>query len=332
MKAVSYTRNGPAKEVLEFGDLPDPQPGAGEMRVKIAYSGVNPSDVKRRAGTSNVLAFDRAIPNMDGSGIVDLVGPGVDAAWVGKRVWLHKTGWERPHGTGAEYAISAPNRAFELPDETSMETGAALGVPAMTAHRALFGAGPITGKTVLVTGGAGLVGFYAIQLAKWGGAQVITTISSKEKAELARRAGADVIINYREENVVERVLQRTARVGVDHIVDVDFGANLANSVQMLANQGVIASYASMGAPQPILPFYELMWKNATLMPFLVYSMPEKAIADAGAAINTWLASGKAEYNITKRFALKDLAEAHLAVEAVDIGKVVISVGGEGVCI
>ena len=332
MKAVSYSRHGAAKEVLEFGHLPDPQPGIGEMRVKIAYSGVNPSDVKRRAGTSTVLAFDRAIPNMDGSGIVDLVGPGVDVSWVGKRVWLHKTGWERPHGTGAEYAISAPNRAFELPQGTSMEVGAALGVPAMTAHRALFCAGPVAGKTVLVTGGAGLVGFYAIQLAKWAGAKVITTISSREKAELAQRAGADIIINYREENVVERVLLSNDRTGVDHIVDVDFGANLPDSVLMLANSGVIASYASMGTPKPILPFYELMRKNATLMPFLVYSMPENAITDAGAAVNAWLGTGTAQHNITKQFALEELADAHLAVEAVEVGKVVISVGGETVSI
>ena len=332
MKAFSYTRNGTAKEVLEFADLPDPEPGLGEMRVKIAYSGVNPSDVKRRAGTSNVLAFDRAIPHMDGSGIVDLVGPGVDASWAGKRVWLHKTGWERPHGTGAEYAISAPNRAFSLPAGTSLEIGAALGVPAMTAHRALFCAGTITDKTVLVTGGAGLVGFYAIQLAKWKGAKVITTVSSDEKAALAQRAGADLIINYRQENVVEQVLLRTGGAGVDHIVEVDFGANLAESVQMLGPYGVIASYASMGQPQPALPFYALMAKNATLMPLLVYSMPEPAIAQAGADINAWLATGKAEHHIARRFAFEQLVDAHLAVEAVEIGKVVVCIGGEAVCV
>ena len=332
MKAFSYTRNGAAKEVLKFDHLPDPQPGLGEMRVKIAYSGVNPSDVKRRAGTSNALAFDRAIPNMDGSGIVDLVGPGVDASWAGKRVWLHKTGWERPHGTGAEYAISAPNRAFELPAGTSMEIGAALGVPAMTAHRALFGAGPVAGKTVLVTGGAGLVGFYAIQLAKWRGARVIATVSSDKKAELAKRAGADVIINYRQENVVEQVLLNTDGAGVDHIVEVDFGTNLADSAMMLAPFGVIASYASMGEPKPALPFYELMAKNVTLIPLLVYSMPEQAIADAGADINAWLGTGRAGHHIARRFAFEQLVDAHLAVEAVEIGKVVVSIGGEGVCI
>lgn len=332
MKAFSYTRNGAAKDVLEFGDMPDPQPGTGEMRVKIAYSGVNPSDVKRRAGTSNVLAFERAIPHMDGSGIVDLVGPGVDAAWVGKRVWLHKTGWERPHGTGAECAISAPNRAFELPAGVSMQIGAALGVPAMTAHRALFCAGPITGKTVLVTGGAGLVGFYAIQLAKWKGARVITTVSSDKKAELAQRAGADIIINYRKEKVVGQVLLSTGGAGVDHIVEVDFGANLADSVQMLAPHGVIASYASMGAATPALPFYDLMGKNVTLMPLLVYCMPEQAIAEAGADINAWLGTGKAEHHIAKRFAFGQLVDAHLAVEAVEIGKVLVSIGGEAVCI
>ena len=211
-----------------------------------------------------------------------------------------------------------------------MEVGAALGVPAMTAHRALFGAGPIAGKTVLVTGGAGLVGFYAIQLAKWRGAKVITTVSSDQKAELAKRAGADVIINYRKENVVEQVLLSTDSGGVDHIVEVDFGANLTDSARMLAPHGVIASYASMGEPKPALPFYELMGKNVTLMPLLVYSMPEQAIADAGVDINAWLTTGKAEHHIARRFAFEQLVDAHLAVEAVQIGKVVVSIGGEAV--
>jgi NADPH2:quinone reductase len=207
-----------------------------------------------------------------------------------------------------------------------MEIGAALGVPAMTAHRALFCAGPIIGKAVLVTGGAGLVGFYAIQLAKWRGAQVIATVSSDKKAELAKRAGADVIINYRQENVVKQVLLNTGGAGVD------FGANLVDSAQMLAPFGVIASYASMGEPKPALPFYELMAKNVTLMPLLVYAMPEQAIADAGADINAWLGTGRAKHHIARRFAFEQLVDAHLAVESVEIGKVVISIGGEAVCV
>lgn len=330
MKAVSYTRNGSANEVLEYGELPDPIPAAGEMRVKIAFSGVNPSDAKRRSGTGGAIQFPRVIPNMDGSGIVDMLGEGVDAAWLGKRVWLHKTGWERPHGTAAEYTISSPNRAFELPAGISMEVGASLGVPAMTAHRALFCTGPIEGKTVIVTGGAGLVGFYAIQLAKRAGAKVITTISSAEKAAIAARAGPDLIVNYRTEDVVTLARRFSENRGVDHIVDVDFGSNLAASSAMLANFGTIAAYASMGAPTPSLPFYELMFKNPTLMPVFVYSMPEQAQQDAGRDVNSWLASGTSQHNLAKRFSLSQLADAHRAVEATEIGKIVVSVGGEDV--
>jgi NADPH2:quinone reductase len=333
MKAASYTRNGAAREVLEYGTLPDPEPAAHEMRVKVAFSGINPSDVKRRSGASNVLAFDRAIPNMDGSGIVDRVGDAVDRDWIGKRVWLHKTGWERPYGTAAEYAISAPDRAFELPSVVSFEAGAALGVPAMTAHRALFCDGPLDGKTVLVTGGAGLVGFYAIQLAKWAGAaRVISTVSSAQKADLAKLAGAHTIVNYRTENTVEAVLQATGGKGVDHIVEVDFGANLADTLRLIAPYGVVSAYASAAVPNPAIPFRELMAKNVKLVPFLVYSMAPDAIAAAGRDVNAWLAAGKARHNIAKRFSLEQLADAHLAVEAGEVGKVVVEVAGENLAL
>jgi len=331
MKAVWYERNGAAREVLRYGEMPDPHPGPGEVRVAIGWSGVNPSDVKRRAGYNQPpLAYPRAIPNMDGAGRIDKVGHGVDPARIGERVWLHSTAHQRAFGTAAEYAVTPSERAFTLPDGVGMDVGAGLGVPAMTAHRCVFGAGPVEEKSVLVTGGAGAVGFYAIALAKWGGARVMATVSSIEKAHHARRAGADVVINYREEDVATRVLDETGRDGVDLVVDVDFGANLAASLAVIKDNAVIATYASMGAPQPVLPAYTLTRKNLTLMGVLVYSMPQAAMRAAGRDVNAWLVSGHAVHHLAERFSLERLADAHLAVESGSvIGKVIVEVGGQG---
>ena len=329
MKAVWYERLGAAREVLTYGVMPDPEPGVGELRVKIAFSGVNPSDVKRRAGSSGAIPFPRVIPDMDGSGVIDKVGAGVDARRIGERVWLHSTAWKRPFGTAAEYAVTLPERAYPLPAGTPLSVGAGLGVPAMTAHRAVFGLGPVRGRTVLVTGGAGAVGFYAIGLAKWGGARVLATASSPEKAAAARRAGADEVINYKSEDVAARVLAATGGAGVDHVVEVDFGANLATTLALIKTGGSIATYASMGAPQPILPFYQIMPKNLNLLWVLVYEMPAQAMLDAARDVNAWLAGGGAVHQIARTFPLEQLVDAHLAVESgKEIGKVIVAVSGE----
>ena len=329
MRAVWYERLGPAHEVLAVGTMPDPDPGSGEVRVRIAYSGVNPSDVKRRAGTTAAtMPFPRVIPDMDGSGIIDRVGPGVDAKRIGERVWLHSTQWKRPFGTAADYAVTPSHRAIRLPNGVTFAAGASLGVPAMTAHRAVFGLGPVTGKTVLVTGGAGAVGFYAIQLAKWAGARVIATVSSPEKAELARQARADAVINYKSENVPERVMALTGMAGVDHIVEVDFGANIQATLGSLKDNGSITTYASMGKPDPAIPFYALMFKNSRLTWVFVYDMPQSAIDDATREVNAWLSSGTVVLPPFKTFPLERLAEAHVAVEKGAIGKVLVECGGE----
>jgi NADPH2:quinone reductase len=327
MKAVWYERSGAAGEVLAYGEMPDPEPG--EVRVRIGYSGVNPSDVKRRAGSNGPPAFPRIIPNMDGSGVIDKVGAGVDPTRVGERVWLHSTMWKRPFGTAAQYAVTLTERAYTLPANISMEQGAGLGVPAMTAHRAVFGLGPVLGKTVLVTGGAGAVGFYAIQLAKWSGARVIATVSSEEKAAVARRAGADAVINYRNEDVGQRALALTDGAGIDHVVEVDFGANLPATLACIKTGGSIATYASMTQPQPVLPFYQIMPKNLALLWVLVYDMSAQAMLDAACEVNAWLSQGRAVHQIAKSFPLSRLVDAHLAVESgKEIGKVVVEVGGE----
>ena len=322
MRAIWYEKLGPANEVLKSGEMPDPAPGPGEVRVRIAFSGVNPSDAKRRAGTSGsgaAMPFPRVIPDMDGSGVIDRVGPGVDEKRIGERVWLHSTQWKRPFGTAADFAVTPSKRAVALPEKVSMEAGASLGVPAMTAHRAVFGHGPVTGKTVLVTGGAGAVGFYAIQLAKWAGARVITTVSGAEKAELARKAGADSVVNYKTESLKEQV---------DHVVDVDFGANLQATLACLRDGGSISTYASMGKPEPAIPFYPMMFKNLRLLWVFVYEMPQGAIDDAAREVNAWLAAGRAVLPPLTKFPLARLADAHAAVEKGAIGKVLAECSGE----
>jgi NADPH:quinone reductase len=322
MHAVWYEKLGAAAEVLRHGEMPDPVPGAGEVRVRIAWSGVNPSDVKRRAGSGGagaVMPFPRVIPDMDGSGVIDRVGPGVDERRVGERVWLHSTQWKRPYGTAADYAVTLEKRAVTLPKNVALDAAASLGVPAMTAHRAVFGQGPVTGKTVLVTGGAGAVGFYAIQLAKWAGARVIATVSGAQKAELARKAGADAVVNYKTDKLEERV---------DHIVEVDFGANLPQTLACLKDGGSLATYASMGKPEPAVPFYPMMFKNLRLLWVFVYEMPQEAIEEAARGVNAWLVSGRAVFPPFTQFTLERLVDAHVAVERGAVGKVLVRCDGD----
>src|SRR5438445_9487048 len=226
MKAVWYERPGAAPDVLTFGDMPTPVAGPGEVRVRLEASGVNPADVGRRAGSYRAMEFPRVIPNSDGSGIIDQVGDGVTRLHAGQRVWLfngQRNG--RAFGTAAEYIALAEQLVTPLPDDVSFAAGATLGIPCMTAWCCLFGDGTIAGQTVLVTGGAGAVGHYAVQLAKWGGARVIATVSSSLKAEQARIAGADYVIDYKTEDVAAKAMAFTGQRGVDRVVDVDFGGN-----------------------------------------------------------------------------------------------------------
>ena len=323
MRAAWYQRNGAAAEVLVVGDLPDPLPAAGEVRVRLYASGVNPSDVKARAGNRKVR-WDRIIPDSDGAGVIDAVGAGVDGARIGERVWIYNGQWDRPHGTSAQYIALPAELAVPLSDALSYEEGACLGIPVMTAHRCLFADGPIAGKTVLVTGGAGVVGHYAIQLAKWAGARVVTTVSSAAKAAHARAAGADVVINYRADPVVERVLDTVG--GVDHIVEVDFGANLPITARILRQHGVVASYASARELNPPFPYVEFFRLNPVIRPVFVYTMPDTAKAEAHADIARWLATSKPIFAIAARYALSDVVQAHLEVErGQKIGHVILKV-------
>src|SRR6267143_318166 len=257
MKAVWYERTGAAPDVLTFGDMPTPVAGPDEVRVRLKASGVNPADVGRRAGSYRALEFPRVIPNSDGAGIVDQVGDGVTRLGLGQRVWLfngQRNG--RAFGTAAEYIALAERLVTPLCDNVPFAAGATLGIPCMTAWCSLFGDGPIAGRTVLVTGGAGAVGHYAVQLAKSGGARVAATVSSAAKAEQARLAGADLVVNYRTEDVVAKVMAFTDQRGVDRVVDVDFGGNIATTLKLMAMNSTIAVYATNGNRNPVLPMRE----------------------------------------------------------------------------
>lgn len=327
MKAAWYEQLGNPHQVLNLGEMEIPSPGAGEVRVKIYASGVNPSDVKQRSGWGGLkMRYPRVIPHNDGGGIIDAVGEGVSSNRVGERVWIYEATLSKPFGTAAEYAVVKSENAVFLPDNTEFAAGACLGVPAMTAHNCVFKDGAVTGQTILVSGGAGAVGNYAIQLAKWGGAKVITTISSPQKAEIAHAAGADYVINYKTENVAAQVKYITGKEGVDRVVEVDFASNLATNVGILKHNGVIATYASDSDKQPQIPFYSLVYKNITVHYVLVYAMPTQAHKAAAKDITTCLKAGLLHHVIAQRFPLSQIAAAHEMMESSKaVGNLVVEI-------
>ena len=324
MFAVWYEKNGGAAEVMKSGELPAPDPAPGEVRVRLYASAVNPSDVKARAG-SRPIRWPKLIPNSDGAGVVDRIGAGVTSHQVGDRVWTFNGQWDRPFGTSAQYIALPGALVVPLPQSLTWEQGACLGIPVMTAHRCLFADGPVKGKNVLVTGGAGVVAHYAIQLAKWAGAaKVVTTVSSETKTAHARAAGADLVINYRSENVIDRV--RAACGGVDRIVDVDFGRNLPVSKEIINPFGGITCYASTSVKEPAFPYNDLLRLNVSVRPVFVYTMSDEAKRQAHADIARWLAATKPRFTIAGRYALQDVVAAHLAVERGEkIGHVILTI-------
>jgi len=273
--------------------------------------------------------WPRIIPHQDGAGVIEAVGEGVDPGRVGERVWIYEAQLGRPFGCAAEYVAVPAANAVHLPDPVSFGEGAALGVPALTAHHCVFADGPVSGRTVLVTGGAGAVGFYAVQFAKLGGARVIATVSRAEQAEVARGAGADFVIMRRDEDVAARIAAITGAQdgrGIDRIVDVAFGANLDTTVKVLKVRGAVASYASDEIPVPALPFWPLAGLHATVRFVLVYVMGEEAHREAIAATTQALQSGHLKHHIGARFSLDHIVEAHEALESgKTVGKVIVDV-------
>lgn len=324
MRAAWYERNGAARDVLVVGELPTPEPAAGEVRVRVHWSGVNPSDVKSRAGRpGRPMPFARVVPHSDGMGVVDAVGEGVDAARIGQRVWLWNAAWGRPFGTAAEFVVLPAAQAVPLPEGVSDEAAACFGIPALTALHAVAQGDGVRGHSVLVAGGAGAVGHYALQMARLCGArQILTTVSSEAKAAIARAAGAHITIDYRREDVAARVHEATQGRGVERVIEVDISANGALDAEIAAVGGEIVTYG--GAAEVTLPFFPLIAKNLTLRFFIVYHLGAADRARAVDILHGWLQQGALEHRIALRLPLERIAEAHEAVESgSSVGNVVL---------
>jgi len=323
MRAAYYEKNGPAREVLRVGELPTPQAAPGEVRVKLATSGVNPSDVKGRQG-SRKIAWPQLVPQSDGAGVIDQVGDGVPKSRIGERVWVWNGQWKRPFGTSAEYIALPAAMAVKLPDSVSFEEGACLGIPAMTAIHAVTLANAAEGSTLLVSGGAGAVSQYIIQFAKAQGATVITTISSPEKAKAAREAGADHSIDYKRENVGERVMEITGKCGVDAVIEMDIAGNAKLLPGVLRPKGSVIIYGTTGEATLPAPF--CLVNSIRLQFFLVYELDEAERAKAVGAITAALERGKLMNRVAQpTYALADIVAAHEAVEKGTIGNVVVKI-------
>jgi NADPH:quinone reductase-like Zn-dependent oxidoreductase len=313
MKAVWYDRNG-GSEVLTYGELPTPSPGPGEVLVRVAASGVNPSDWKTRRGSSRPMAFPRVVPHSDGAGTIEAVGEGVDRARIGQRVWIRNGQWKRAFGTAAEYIALPEIQAVPLPEGTDFAAGACLGIPALTALHGLVTDGGVTGQRVLVTGGAGSVGHYAIQFARLlGAAQVIATVSGPAKAAHAMAAGADATVNYRTEDVPSRVMELTAGQGVDRVVEVDLAGNGPMIHKLCAHGAVVGAYGS-NTQEAIFPFSPTIVKGIGVRFFIVYELTAQQRAHAVGALQSWMGRGLVRHAVAARMPLAECAAAHDAVE------------------
>ncbi len=328
MRAGYFTEYGAARDVLRVGDVPDPSPGPGEVLVKLMFSGVNPSDVNRRSGLRGREGFPLVIPHNDGAGIILAVGPGVAAARAGERVWVYNgQRGGRAFGTCAEYMAVAEAQAVKLPDAEALEVGACLGVPAMTAWYSLFADGDVAGRDVLVTGGAGAVGHYAIQMARLAGARtVITTVSGAAKAAHAETAGPTHILNYRTQDVAVEVMRITEGRGVTRIAEVDLGGNMEATLKMAGRKCVIGAYASRGGQQPTLPFYDMLSRDMVVRTVFCSFMDATLRAEGTSRLTQWMAAGEITHSIARILPLEEIATAHELVERGEvIGKVMLRV-------
>lgn len=326
MRAAWYDRTGLAEEVLQVGDLPDPVAGPGEVLVRVAASGINPADVKRRAGWGGiVMAHPRVVPHCDGAGTIEAVGPGLEAHRIGERVWLWNAqgGYGtagRAFGTAAELIALPSEQAVHLPDELSMEEGACLGVPAITAHRCVMADGSIEGLTILVQGGAGAVGHMAVQIGKIGGARVIASVSGPDAADRVRAAGGEPV-DRKSEEIVPRVWEMTDGMGVDRIVEVDFAANMQADAALIRPNGWIAAYSSSSDPKPVLDHYAFQSKGANLRFVQGFNLPP----DAREAAHVFIAQYAASLSVCMGalHGLDEVAKAHRRVETGGFGNVVV---------
>jgi NADPH2:quinone reductase len=315
MKAISFAEFGPANQVLEVSEWPTPEPGPGEVLVKLHTTGVNPSDVKKRAGGfPNLLDDGPVIPHSDGAGVIEGVGSGVPTSRIGERVFVYQAQHARLHGTAADYVAIDTLRAPGLPDNTAFDVGACVGIPILTAHRCVFADGDVADQWVLVTGGAGRVGHYAIQLAQRAGARVIATASNEADALACREAGAEYVVNHREPGWGLQVLVYSGGLQMDRAIDVEFGANLPELLDCLRTGATIATYSSTVVPEPSLPFRTMMFMDLTVRMVIVYAMPETAKAQAVADTQALLAKGGLRHRIAQTLPFSEMARAHEIIE------------------
>jgi NADPH:quinone reductase len=312
MKAAWYEKQGPPRDVLVVGQTPDPMPAAGDVRIRIAASGINPGDVKKREDTFGIgMAYPRVIPHSDGAGTVDKVGDGVSPEWIGRQVWCYGAQSYRPFGTAAEFTVVPFDHVAPLPRNVSMEQGACLGIPGITAHRAVHVGGAVSGQTVLVQGAAGAVGLCAVALARHAGARVIGTVRSPSDEPTALKAGAhDVVLSGKD--LIERV-RALAAEGIDHIVEVAFGADVETDVELLKMGGSIASYATDNAT-PEIPFWEMVFKNIRVFFLGSDDFPKEAKMQAAKDLNAALEAGWSGFEIGERIPLAEIARAHELVQ------------------
>ena len=323
MRAAFYRTKGKAPDVLQFADIPTPTPAHGEVRVRLAFSGVNPSDVKARAGVSGAaMPFPLIIPHSDGAGIVDAVGAGVAADWIGRRVWIYNGQWERPQGTAAEFIVLPVAQAVDLPDQVSFEHGASIGIPLMTAYHAIAACGELGNRTVLIPGAAGAVGQYAVQLARRNGARVIAAVSSEAKARHAQAVGADAVVNYRSENLVAQVRALTGGQGADFLIDVDAAVHAPLYGELLSFGSKAVVYGS-GQGTIAMPFRPLIMNFVSVYFFIVYRLPAPLLEQTTSGITQLLRQDALKHSDTKIFPLEQLVAAHELVERGAQAKVLI---------
>lgn len=329
MKAVCYSAFGAASDVLKLVDIPTPSPSEGEVLVRLSLSGVNPSDVKARSGSRPGVtkpAFPQIVPHSDGAGVIEAVGEGVAASRIGQRVWIWNGQWQRALGTCAEYICLPSEQAVVLPEGSSDEIGAVMGIPGLTAVHTVLGAGPVAGKTVLVSGGAGMVGHLAVQVAKASGAKVIAT-TSPEKAAIAKDCGADAVVDYRAPDLAAQVIAANGGALVDHAVELEYGVNAAMLAEVMAPNSRIVAYGSAQAPTPEVPFMAMMFKAITLEMALVYILTDEQRKTAVNHVTSLLEQGSLTPRIAPVFDMADVAKAHEAVENnTRVGAVLVRVG------
>ena len=318
MRAAFYEKTGPASEVLQVSEVDLPEPGPGQVRVLISFSGINPTDVKTRSrGVASINEFQ--IPHQDGSGVIDAVGAGIDPNRIGERVWVMLAANGNRYGTAAQYCIVNSELARHLPDAVTLELGATLGVPAVTAAYCLFADGPIAGETVLVSGGAGAVGRAAVQLAKWAGARVFTTVSSEHKAQIATEAGADVVVNYTDPTAIDQLKDQ----GISRIIEVNLGANLELDLAISQPGMKIVVYAADG-DDPVLPRRALMTACISIEFMLLYNIPEHKLWQAVEFVEAALAQGALTPPPITLMPLNEIAAAHVQIEAASINRVLVT--------